>query len=220
MVNFNQEQGDGSYKLARKKLVEQQLKPRGIDDQSVLAAMGSVPRHHFVPERLQGMAYADTPLPIGQGQTISQPFIVALMIQALQAGSNDCILEIGTGSGYAAAVLSQIVSQVYTIEIHADLAQQAQHRFAELGYQNINVKVGNGAAGWPEERPFQGIIVSAAPEEIPEALIKQLKTGGKLVLPVGKKDSIQNLMLITKVSKEEIKIKDLGAVRFVPLQDR
>ncbi len=218
MVDFKQDQGDDAYKLTRKRMVEQQLKPRGINDPLVLAAMETVPRHQFVPERWQGMAYADSPLPIEQGQTISQPFIVALMIQAVQANADDCTLEIGTGSGYAAAVLAQIVDRVYTIECNVELAEQARQRFKKLGYQNIEVKIGNGANGWPEQAPFPGIIVSAAPEDVPPELIKQLKTGGRLVIPLGKENATQRLMLIGKIGKEKHIREDLGAVRFVPLK--
>ncbi len=203
-------------KKKRQQMVKTQLVDRGIDDGAVLNAFREVPRHKFVPEELQEKAYEDTPLLIEEGQTISQPYIVAEMIQALEPGKEDVVLEVGTGSGYAAAVLSRIVSRIYTIEFHETLAEKAENRYNELGYDNIEITIGDGSKGWPEKAPFSGILVSAAAPDIPDTLLEQLKIGGKLVLPVGDK-YLQELLQITKVSEEELSKKALGKVRFVPL---
>jgi protein-L-isoaspartate(D-aspartate) O-methyltransferase len=166
-------------------MVESQIVARGVRDSSVLDAMRTVPRHRFVPAGHAYQAYADQPLPTGEGQTISQPYIVALMTELLGCGPKDTVLEIGTGSGYQAAVLAELVAHVYSIEIVEILARRADSTLKELGYGNISVKAGDGYRGWPEHAPFDAIIVTAAPDHIPEPLVEQLKVGGRLVIPVG-----------------------------------
>gem|GEM_PF-912409 len=183
------------YAVRRQKMVERQIKDRGIADKKVLETMAKVERHLFVPEGLREAAYEDTPLPIGDGQTISQPYIVAYMTEAARLGPSDRVLEIGTGSGYQAAVLAEIVKEVYTIEILKPLADSAGARLKELGYENIDLRRGDGYKGWPEQAPFDAIIVTAAPPEIPEDLVDQLKVGGRMVVPVGA--FFQELYLIT-----------------------
>ncbi len=200
----------------RKKMVELQIAARGVKNQSVLDSMLAVPRHHFVPEELQLYAYEDRPLPIGEGQTISQPYIVAFMVAALEPASGDKILEIGTGSGYAAAILSRIVTMVYTIERHEILAGEAISRFRDLEYGNISVRVGDGTSGWAGEAPFDGILVSAGAPSAPETLLKQLKTGGSLVIPVGELGR-QELQRITRQKDGDYTREDIGLVQFVPL---
>ena len=195
-------------------LVEEQLAARDIADPVVLRAMQQVPRHLFVPERLREYAYTDQPLPIGEDQTISQPYIVAFMSQALQLQKNDKVLEIGTGSGYQAAVLAEIVEQVYTIEIVPALARKARQRLAEMRYDNVDVRLGDGYLGWPEQAPFDAIIVTAAPDHIPPALVEQLRDGGRLVLPLGDKN--QQLVRIIRQGGENI-VENLLPVRFVPM---
>jgi len=182
----------------------------------VMQAMSRVPRHAYVPQRSQSRAYFNRPMSIGHGQTISQPFIVALMTHALAPQASHCILEIGTGSGYQAAVLAELVHCVYTIEIIPDLADSASKRLAENGYDNIQVRTGDGWHGWPEHAPFDGIIVTAATNEIPPALITQLKPGGRLVLPVGKPNQGQMLKVVSKTSSGQVTEQDLLPVIFVP----
>ena len=185
-------------------------------DPRVMEAMANVPRHSFVPPGETGAAYFNQPLPIGHGQTISQPYIVAMMTALLEAGPDDVVLEVGTGSGYQAAVLSQLVKKLYTIELVPDLAQAAAERLARLGYANVEVRAGNGAEGWPEHAPFDGIIVTAAAREIPQALVDQLKPGAKMVIPVG--DSWgQQLMVVEKDGAGEIETRAVLPVAFVPL---
>lgn len=196
-------------------MVQKQLKRRGIKDEKVLEAFREVPRHEFVPEDKRDRAYEDRPLPIGYGQTISQPYIVAEMIAALELESGDKVLEVGTGSGYAAAVLSRIVEHVYGLERIIELAEKGQKLCAGLGYDNVTIEPGDGTTGWPENAPFDGILVSAAAPEIPEPLVKQLKNGGRLVIPAGSKYS-QKLLLIQKKDEDTVK-KQLGRVRFVSL---
>lgn len=203
-----------SYSHFRQKMVETQIVKRGIKDTLVLSAMRKVERHLFVPERLREMAYTDRPLPIGYNQTISQPYIVALMTELVNISKDDKILEIGTGSGYQAAVLAEIVKEVYTIEILEPLAQSAERKLKELGYENIFVRYGDGYKGWKEKAPFDGIIVTCAPETIPEELIRELKIGGRMVIPVG--DYFQELIVVTK-TEEGIKKKSIIPVRFVPM---
>lgn len=203
------------YESLRKDMVEKQIRARGVTDQLTLHALLNVERHLFVPENLIPYAYDDRPLPIGEGQTISQPYIVGFMTSAINPQKNDKILEVGTGSGYQAAVLSRIVSQVYTIEIIPELAERAQVIFKELGYDNIFTRIGDGYHGWPEEAPFDAIIVTAAAENIPPALIEQLKIGGKLIIPVGPASKVQSLQLITRGDKKN-KAQILFPVRFVP----
>ena len=186
-------------------------------DSRVLTAMNKVPRHRFVPADQEPNAYANRPLPIGNGQTISQPFIVALMTDMLGLKATDRVLEIGTGCGYQAAVLAELAREVYTIEIVAPLAREAAARFAELGYRNINARSGDGYRGWPAHAPFDAIIVTAAAPEVPPALIEQLKPGGKLVIPVGAQWSGQELRIIEKDQHGKTTTRNALAVRFVPL---
>ena len=193
------------------------LKNRGIRDQPVLDAMAMVPREHFVGLDLAEFAYDDTPLPIEEGQTISQPYIVALMTEALHLGPTDSVLEVGTGSGYAAAVLSRVAQQVYTIERHRSLAHQAESRLHKLGYDNVKVLCGDGTLGWPEHAPYDAIVVTAGGPETPRSLVEQLKIGGRMVIPAGPSLTEQKLLRITRTSTEEVEIEELGAVRFVPL---
>ncbi len=212
MVNFGYNQD--SYVIQREKMVEFQLKSRDISDTATLTAMRKVPRHRFVPDKMKKHAYEDRPLPIGYKQTISQPYIVAFMTQELALQSNDKVLEIGTGSGYQAAVLAEIVKEVYTIEIVEPLAKQTIQLLDKLEYQNIKVRIGDGYHGWKEKAPFDAIIVTAGIEEIPKPLIDQLKEGGRMIIPVGPSNSRQLLLATKKEGK--IKTKKRLAVRFVP----
>jgi len=202
---------------ARRRMVEEQIRARGVSDPAVLAAMGSVPRHLFIPEDERAQAYADRPLPIGSGQTISQPYIVALMTSLLELKPGARVLEVGTGSGFQAAVLSRIAGEVYTIEILKSLAERARHTLADLGYRNVHVREGDGFQGWPEAAPFDGIIVTAAPPSVPEPLLRQLKAGGKLVIPVGNRDALQNLLVFTKRADGSFDRASVLPVRFVPM---
>lgn len=203
-----------SQTAARSRMVETQIRARGIRSLAVLEAMGRVPRHLFVPPDLQHLAYEDTPLPIGQGQTISQPYIVAYMTEALQVSRDHTVLEIGTGSGYQAAVLAELVRQVYTIEIVPELADRARRTLDAAGYRNVQVRTGNGYLGWPERAPFARIIVTAAPEQIPSALVDQLAFGGTMVLPVG--TIFQEIRIVTKDARGVTQKKTIR-VRFVPM---
>jgi len=198
----------------RLRMVETQLRARGISNAEVLKAMSRVPRHMFVPSDLKAYAYDDRPLPIGSSQTISQPYIVAYMTEALQLQPDHTVLEVGTGSGYQAAVLAELVRQVYTIEIIPDLAAQARRTLAEMGYRNVDVRSGNGYFGWPEHAPFSRIIVTAAPPEIPQALVDQLAVGGVMVLPVG--TSVQEIVIVTKAANGVTQQRTIP-VRFVPM---
>ncbi len=202
------------YSVKRRKMVEEQIAKRDITDKKVLGAMRKVKRHLFVPKILQPAAYQDRPLPIGHGQTISQPYIVGLMTEAAGLHPGDRVLEIGTGSGYQAAILAEIIKEVYSIEIIKPLADSARSRLQEMGYQNVKVKCGDGYKGWPEYAPFEAIIVTAAPPQIPENLIDQLKIGGRMVLPVGSVH--QELYLITRTESGFDK-DSLLPVRFVPM---
>ncbi|MFQ3675535.1 MAG: protein-L-isoaspartate(D-aspartate) O-methyltransferase [Endomicrobiia bacterium] len=204
---------DKFYRL-RLNMVEYQLKRRDITDKKVLDVMLKLERHKFVPMQYRENAYDDNPLPIGFGQTISQPYIVALMTQLLELKGDEKILEIGTGSGYQAAVLSEICKEVYTIEIIPDLAIRAEQLIKELGYKNIFIKIGDGYKGWVEHSPFDAIIVTCAPDHIPQPLIEQLKDGGKMVIPVG--DYYQELVLVEKRQGKVFK-KSVIPVRFVPM---
>jgi protein-L-isoaspartate(D-aspartate) O-methyltransferase len=198
----------------RRQMVERQIRDRGVRDARVLDAMRKVPRHEFVPESQREMAYEDTPLPIGHGQTISQPFIVGFMTEALDVQASARVLEIGTGSGYQAAILGELARQVYSIEIVPDLAGQARRTLAAQGYQNVEVRTGDGYKGWPEQAPFDRIMVTAAPPEVPQALVDQLAVGGRMVLPVGSVE--QELRILTKTEKGVITERSLP-VRFVPM---
>jgi protein-L-isoaspartate(D-aspartate) O-methyltransferase len=206
------------YDRLRMEMVSSQIAERGIRDAAVLAAMREVPRHEFVPENERSRAYDDSPLPIGEGQTISQPYIVALMTELVRPDANDRVLEIGTGSGYQAAVLAEIVDHVYTIELEPSLAQNAARALEKLGYDNVTVRAGDGYLGWQEHAPYDIVIVTAAPDHIPEPLIEQLKPGGVMVVPVGPVFATQELRLIKKDADGKISSKNITLVRFVPLR--
>jgi len=203
------------YEVERRKMVSDQLLARGIVDTETLKAMRKVERHLFVPDQNRSQAYNDSPLPIGHGQTISQPYIVAYMTQLLNVSQGDKVLEIGTGSGYQAAILGEIAKEVFTIEIVEALGEQAKRRLKALGYDNVTVIVGDGYSGFQKEAPFDAIMVTAAAGDIPSPLIEQLKDGGKLVMPVGPPEAVQMLVLIEK-KKGKIVRKNLTPVRFVP----
>ena len=200
----------------RRAMVDRQLRPRGIADPAVLDALGAVPRHVFVPSGLAASAYADTALPIGLRQTISQPYIVAYMTEAAALRPGARVLEIGTGSGYQAAVLAEVASRVYTIEIVAVLAAAARTRLAGLGYDNVEVRAGDGYRGWPEEAPFDAILVTAAPDHVPAALVEQLAPGARLVLPVGPDGALQAMTIVTKGAGGAV-TEQTFPVRFVPM---
>jgi len=202
---------------ARERMVRDQIEARGVADARTLAAMRKVVRHRFVPPEVAALAYADHPLEIGDGQTISQPYIVAVMSEAIGLRGGEKVLEVGTGSGYQAAVLAEMGARVYTMEIVPTLARRARETLARLGYRSIEVREGNGWAGWPEEAPFDAIVVTAAPPTIPEALKAQLRDGGRLVIPVG--DDVQELRLVTRRGAT-FEDKRLLMVRFVPLVGR
>jgi protein-L-isoaspartate(D-aspartate) O-methyltransferase len=199
----------------REAMVARQLAGRDITDPRVLAAMRTIPRHEFVPPDVAGAAYQDSPLPIGLGQTISQPYIVALMTQLAQPGPQSRALDVGTGSGYQAAVLAEVAGKVYSIEILCELAREAEARLDRLGYRNVEVRCGDGYRGWPEAAPFDLIIVAAAPEEIPQPLIDQLAPGGRLVIPVG--EGHQELIVVERSRDGAISRFSAGGVRFVPM---
>jgi protein-L-isoaspartate(D-aspartate) O-methyltransferase len=197
-------------------MVQEQLKPRGIHDERVLEAMSKVPREVFVPENMRAQSYADSALPIGQDQTISQPFIVAYMTEQLRLQPTDRVLEIGTGSGYQAAVLAELAKEVYTIEIVEPLAKEASARLARLDYNNAHVKIGDGYQGWPEVAPFDAIIVTCAPDKVPQPLAQQLKEGGRMIIPVGSGMMDQQLYLLEK-KDGELAQRAILPVRFVPM---
>lgn len=205
------------YTSMREKMVRDQIAERGITDKLTLQAMKKVPRHLFVPENMAKYAYDDNPLPIGHSQTISQPYIVALMTQLVSPVPGKRALEIGTGSGYQAAVLAEIIDTVDTIEIVPELARQSSALFEKLGYKNIISKYGDGYRGWPEHAPFDIIVVTAAPESIPQPLLDQLSEGGKLVIPVGRPENFQELMLVEK-KDGKIRNRRITSVRFVPFR--
>lgn len=200
----------------RQRMVDRQVAARGIDDRRVLEAMRRVPRHRLVPPEAAAFAYDDRPLSIGHGQTISQPYIVGLMTELARVGPGDRVLEIGTGSGYQAAVLAELAGHVYSIEIVEPLARQAAADLAELGYDNVSVRAGDGYAGWPEHAPFDAIIVTAAPAQVPAPLLEQLKPGGRLVVPVGPAWAMQRLTLIEKLEDGSLRTTNVAPVRFVP----
>ena len=204
------------YKQRRQLMVEKDIKARGISDAKVLQAMGRVPRHLLVDEYIRDRVYEDYPLPIGEGQTISQPYVVALMTESLKLKPGDKVLEIGTGSGYQAVILAEIVKDVYTIEIRRGLAEKAEKRLNELGYKNIRIKYGDGYFGWEEQAPFDAIIITASANHIPPPLIKQLKEGGRLIIPLGSTVYYQTLTLATKI-KGDLDLEQITSVAFVPM---
>ena len=217
MLNLGYSQNTDSYENQRKIMVEDQIKRRGVKDVGVLKAVQKVEREKFVPEKYRDLAYSDNPLPIGHQQTISQPYIVAYMTEHLQISKSHNVLEIGTGSGYQAAILAEMAHHVFTIEIIPELAESAEKVLMELGYENITVRTGDGYKGWPEEAPFDRIMVTAAPNEIPEKLVEQLAPNGRMILPVGGSIFAQYLWLVQK-DKEGIVTKEkILAVRFVPM---
>lgn len=200
-------------------MVRQQIARRGIADPRVLDAMAAVPRERFVPPRMSGWAYGDHPLPIGKGQTITQPYVVALMAEAMELAPTDRILEVGTGSGYAAAVLGRIAAAVYTVERHASLARGARKRLAALACDNVRVRHGDGTLGWREHAPYDAISVAAGGPRVPAVLREQLRCGGRLVIPVGPRDGAQRLIRERRSGPSAFDREELGAVRFVPLVD-
>ena len=210
----NQPDTEDAHADERRWMVREQIERRGVGDPRVLRAMESVPRHLFVPESFRASAYEDGPLPIGEGQTISQPYIVAFMSEAIRIGPRDRVLEVGTGSGYQTAVLARLAGHVFTIEMRPRLAQEAQARLRELGVANVTVRVADGYDGWPEEAPFDAILVTAAPREAPQALLDQLATGGRLLIPLGGID--QELVRFTRL-ESGYERESLLPVRFVPL---
>ncbi|MDH7484712.1 MAG: protein-L-isoaspartate(D-aspartate) O-methyltransferase [Anaerolineae bacterium] len=205
-----------TFARMRQEMVDSTIRARGVSDAAVLRAMETVPRHRFVPEDYLGQAYADHPLPIGYGQTISQPYIVALMTESLDLEPGERVLEIGTGSGYQAAVLAELVDEVYSVEIIPELAESAARRLRELGYDNVRTKQGDGYYGWEEYAPFDAIIVTCAPDHVPQPLVNQLAEGGRLVVPIGPPGGYQTLWQYVREA-DGLKAYNLGGVRFVPL---
>ena len=205
------------YQLLRQAMIENQIIDRGVSDERVIKAMNDVPRHLFVKESLRDLAYSDGPLPIGHNQTISQPYIVAYMTEILQPDTHHIVLEVGTGSGYQAAILSKLVNHVYSIEIIPELGKEAANRLDKLGYDNVTVKIGDGYNGWEEHSPFDRIIVTAAPEQIPKKLVDQLKSGGLMVLPVGKTSFGQDMRVVKKDKTGQVTTQETIPVRFVPM---
>lgn len=201
--------------VSRQRMVEEQIRARGVTDPQVLAAMQAVPRHLFVPARERRQAYEDHPLAIGKGQTISQPYVVALMTSLLGVQPGQRVLEVGTGSGYQAAILSRLVREVYSIEIVAPLGRQARATLAALGYHNVQIRIGDGYEGWPDAAPFDAVIVTAAPPRVPEPLLAQLKAGGRMVIPVG--DTLQDLLVLTKRADGGVDTTRVLPVLFVPM---
>ena len=206
------------FEQARLRMVEIQIEARGVSDPRVLAAMSRVPRHEYVLEEYRSRAYADTPLPIRFDQTISQPYIVALMTELVQPEPGDRLLEVGTGSGYQAAVAAELVSEVYSIELVPELARSAATRLEELGVSNVFVREGDGYLGWPELSPFDGILVTAGADHVPEPLVEQLSPGSRMIIPVGDSMSVQMLKVIEKLPGGEVETTDVAPVRFVPLR--
>ena len=207
---------EATFETARNVMVEDQIQARGIDNQRVLKAMAEVPRHRFVPQEYRRQAYSDQPLPIGLGQTISQPYMVALMTELLRIQPGDKVLEVGTGSGYQAAVLAELTENVYTIEIIEALSHRAAQTLRELGYDHVQSKVGDGYYGWDEHAPYDAIIVTCAPDHVPQPLVAQLKEGGRMVVPVGPPGSYQTLWLVEKKDGQVVS-SNQGGVFFVPL---
>ncbi len=206
-----------SYQAPREAMVREQIEARGVRNPEVLRSMRTTPRHLFVPEGLRSLAYADQPLPIGSGQTISQPYIVAVMTELLQPAKTQKVLEIGTGSGYQAAVLSPLVERLFTVEIVPELAKRSSQLLARSGCVNVTVRQGDGYLGWPEEAPFDRIILTAAPDEIPKSLLDQLKPGGRLVAPVGRTLLGQDLVVVEKGLDGKTRERSIFPVRFVPM---
>lgn len=209
-------QSDG-YKHERREMVEEQIVARGITNNAVIAAMGEVPRHMLIPEKHRRDPYGDHPVPIGYGQTISQPYIVAYMSQTLDVKPGDKVLEIGTGSGYQAAVLAEITTNVYSIEIIPQLAEHAKQALPEAGYEAVTIRQGDGYYGWKERAPWDAIVVTAAAEHVPPPLVQQLKKGGRMVIPVGSRFGTQYLLLVEKNDEGYVSTSNLMPVRFVPL---
>jgi protein-L-isoaspartate(D-aspartate) O-methyltransferase len=209
--------GEQSYVAERERMVREQIERRGVSNPDVLRVLRATPRHLFVPEGLRPYAYSDQALPIDFGQSISQPYIVALMTELLDPSKSDMVLEVGTGSGYQAAVLAQLAQHVYTVEIVAELAKSAAERLAKLGYRNITVRQGDGYKGWPEEAPFERIMLTAAPSDIPQVLLDQLRGGGRLVAPVGGSPWTQELVVIEKTTGGDIRRRSVAPVAFVPM---
>jgi len=205
------------FAAEREAMVERQLRRRGIGDERILDAFRAVPREAFVPADQRSQAYGDHPLPIGAGQTISQPYIVAMMIEAAAIGPEDKVLEIGAGSGYAAAVISRVARQVIAIERHSELAEAAALRLARLGYHNVRIVEGDGTRGWPAEAPFDAILAAASGSHVPQALVDQLAPGGRIVMPLGDPGAVQTLVRVTKAADGRLRQSELGQVRFVPL---
>lgn len=201
----------------REIMVRDHLQRRGIQDEAVLNAMKTVPREEFIPEDIRHFAYQDSPLPIGHGQTISQPFIVAKMVERLELGPEDKVLEIGAGSGYGAAILSRVAKTVYTVERYESLAVRAREKLKELGYDNVHVIVNDGSLGWPDEAPYDGIVATAGAPRVPKSLKAQLAIGGRMVLPVGSVPEQQILIRLRKTDENEFSEETLEAVRFVPM---
>jgi protein-L-isoaspartate(D-aspartate) O-methyltransferase len=216
--------GDNDYRARREQMVKTQIDWRGVrdgrigvKDEKVLEAMRQTPRHEFVPDDLRGVAYTDAPLPIGYDQTISQPYIVGYMTEQLRLEKGDKVLEVGTGSGYQAAVLAELEADVYTIELIKELGERAEKTLKRLGYESVKTKIADGYYGWEEHAPFDAIIVTAASDHVPPPLIKQLKPGGVMCIPVGGRFQVQNLTLVEKKEDGSVKTKQLMPVRFVPL---
>ena len=201
----------------RARMVATQIAARDVSDPRVLAALRAVPRHRFVPAPMDAHAYEDSPLPIGLRQTISQPYIVAKMTELLRLQPTDRVFELGTGSGYQAAIASRVAAEVYTVEIFPELAERAKATVAELGYRNVHVRAGDGTLGWPEKAPFDALLVTAAMPEIPKRLVEQLKPGGRAVMPIGEPDAVQMLVYLEKTESGEIQRRDVFEVRFVPV---
>ena len=217
IINLGCAQSTDSFDSKRVKMVEEQIKGRGIKDPSVLKAVSTVKRELFVPEKNRDLAYSDRPLPIGHNQTISQPYIVAYMTEQLQVEKDQKVLEIGTGSGYQAAVLAELVNHVFTIEIIPELAEGAEKVLNKTGYDNITIRTGDGYKGWPDQAPFDRIMVTAAPEEIPEKLVQQLANDGRMIIPVGANLFMQYLWLIKRDKNGKITKEKILPVRFVPM---
>ena len=205
------------YDALRREMVLTQIEGRGVADPATLAAMSAVPRHEFVPADWRSVAYTDGPLPIGEEQAISQPYVVALMTERLALRPGEKVLEVGTGSGYQAAVLAEVGARVFTIEIFESLAREADERLDRLGYERVEVRHGDGYLGWPGEAPFDAIIVTAAPDAIPQPLIDQLRPGGRMIIPVGPEGAVQELVLLRKGEDGRVTTESVSPVRFVPL---